>query len=47
VVQNDCYTYRAHATLVAAWVPQMSTTVEQVLASAAVNGSGRLLKWCP
>lgn len=47
VVQNDCYTYRAHATLVAAWVPHMSKTVEQVLASAVVNGSGKLLKWCP
>jgi hypothetical protein len=46
VVQNDCYIYEAHARLAADRVADMSEAVEQVLASAAVKNSGKLLGHC-
>ena len=46
VVQNDCYIYEAHARLAADRVVDMSEAVEQVLASAAVKNSRKLLGHC-
>jgi hypothetical protein len=46
VVQNDCYIYSAHARLAADRVADMSGMVEEVLASATLNDSWKLLGHC-
>jgi hypothetical protein len=46
VVQNDCYIYSAHARLAADRVADTSEVVEQVLASAALKDSWKLLGHC-
>ena len=46
VVQNDCYIYSAHASVRADRAADMSEMVEQVLASAALKDSWKLLGHC-
>jgi hypothetical protein len=46
VVQNECYTYAAHARVRADRVADVSEMVEQVLASAALKNSWKLLGHC-